>query len=94
MVALLGKVLRYIRLHDVLSSTIALLSLNNTIQCGWSWQGCGRCGSAGLSSSGGKAQVVLDCTLHLATLGKMLRVPPHQIAVRNLQNTVGLVSVQ
>jgi hypothetical protein len=44
-------------------------------------------------ASGGKAQLVLDCTLHLATLGGMLRILSHQIAVRNLQNTVGLVSV-
>jgi hypothetical protein len=44
-------------------------------------------------ASGGKAQLVFDCTLHLATLGGMLRIPSHQTAVRNLQNTVGLVSV-
>jgi hypothetical protein len=38
MVAMLGKVLRYLRLHAVLSSTMALASLRNAIQCGRPWQ--------------------------------------------------------
>jgi hypothetical protein len=46
MVAFLGKVLRSIRLHAVLSSTIAFVSLRNAIQCGRSWQPGRRCGPA------------------------------------------------
>jgi hypothetical protein len=46
MVALLGKVLHSIRLHAVLSSIMALVSLRNAIQCGRSWQLGRQCGSA------------------------------------------------
>jgi hypothetical protein len=46
MVAMLGKVLRYLRLYAVLSWTVTLISFRNAIQCGRPWQGCGRCGSA------------------------------------------------
>jgi hypothetical protein len=46
MVALLSEVLRSIRLHAVLSSTMALVSVCNTLQCGRLWQPSRRCGSA------------------------------------------------
>jgi hypothetical protein len=46
MVALLGKVLRSIRLHAVLSLIMAFVSLRNAIQYGRSWQPGRRCGSA------------------------------------------------
>jgi hypothetical protein len=46
MLAMLGKVLRYLRLHAVLSSTIALICLGNTIQCGRPWQPSRQCGPA------------------------------------------------
>jgi hypothetical protein len=46
MVALLGEVLRSIRLHAVLSSTTALISLRNAIQCGRSFQPYNRSGLA------------------------------------------------
>ena len=52
MVGMLGKVLRHLRLHAVLSSMMTHLSLRNAIQCGRSWQGSGQCGSANVPVSG------------------------------------------
>jgi hypothetical protein len=43
---MLGKVLRYLRLHAVLSSTTAFVSLRNAIQCGRLRQPGRRCASA------------------------------------------------
>jgi hypothetical protein len=87
MVAMLGKVLRYPRLHAVLSSIMTFLSLRNAIQCRRSWQGCGRSGSAVLPTSVIKAFVdSQDASIRLGR--SQIRLHSRSVSLRH---TVGLV---
>jgi len=68
MVAMLGKILRCLRLHAVLLLITTLVFLRNAVQCGRLWQGCGRCGSAVVAVGGGNisSHNILIATLYHA----------------------------